>query len=148
MRDASEVRDRLLGIVATAAVWGTMVLIVVFNHQCDPGAVVRGAGLALVAGGAALLVLAGLGLGGAISGSFSPNALVTTGVYGRIRHPMYLGGALSLAGLSLYLESAIGICATVVLAWPSYWLSAAEEDRRLREKYGASYEAYRKRTWM
>jgi hypothetical protein len=57
-------------------------------------------------------------------------------------------GALALAGLGLYVESAIGICATLVLAWPSYWLSAAEEDRRLREKYGATYETYRDQTWM
>jgi protein-S-isoprenylcysteine O-methyltransferase Ste14 len=141
-------RERVLGIAATTLVWGSTVLIVVFNHQFDAGAIVRGAGLVLVAGGAALLILAGLELGGAISGSFAPKALVTTGVYGRIRHPMYLGGALSLAGLGLYLESATGICATVVLAWPGYWLSAAVEDRKLREKYGASYEAYRKRTWM
>jgi protein-S-isoprenylcysteine O-methyltransferase Ste14 len=148
MKGASEMHERVLGIVATAAVWGSMVLIVVFNHQFDAGAIARGAGLVLVGGGATLLVLAGLGLGGAISGSFAPKALVTTGVYGRVKHPMYLGGALSLAGLGLYLESAVGICATVVLAWPGYWLSAAVEDRRLRERYGARYDAYRKRTWM
>jgi protein-S-isoprenylcysteine O-methyltransferase Ste14 len=141
-------RERVLGIAATAAVWGSMVLIVVFNHQFEARGIVRWAGLALIAGGATLLVLGGLGLGGAVSGSFIPKALVTTGVYKRIRHPMYLGGALSLAGLGVYVGSAIGICATVVLAWPGYWFSAAAEDVRLREKYGARYEAYRKRTWM
>jgi protein-S-isoprenylcysteine O-methyltransferase Ste14 len=125
-----------------------MVVIVVFNHQFNAGGGVRAAGLALVAGGAALLVSGGLGLGQAISGSFSPKALITTGVYGKIRHPMYLGGALALVGLGMYVESAVGVCATVVLAWPSYWLSAAEEERRLRDKYGSTYEEYRKRTWM
>jgi protein-S-isoprenylcysteine O-methyltransferase Ste14 len=125
-----------------------MVLTVGFNHQFDAGGIVRGTGLVLVAGGAALLVLGGIGLGGAISGSFSPMALVTTGIYSRVRHPMYLGGALSLAGLGLYIESATGVCATVVLAWPSYWWAAAEEERRLREKFGGTYAAYHKRTWM
>jgi protein-S-isoprenylcysteine O-methyltransferase Ste14 len=79
----------------------------------------------------------------AISGSFSPKALITTGIYSRVRHPTYLGGALSLAGLGLYIGSATGICATLVLAWPRYWWSAAEEERRLRQKFGPSYAACR-----
>jgi protein-S-isoprenylcysteine O-methyltransferase Ste14 len=125
-----------------------MVLTVVFNHQFDAGGIVSGVGLALVTGGAALLVLGGVALGDAISGSFSPKVLITTGIYSRVRHPMYLGGALSLAGLGLYIGSAIGLCAALALAWPSYWWSAAEEDRRLREKFGPSYAAYRSRTWL
>ena len=140
--------DRMLGILTTAGVWGSIVLIVAFNHQFHVGAALRWAGLAMAAGGAALLVWAGLSLGGAIAGSFTPKALVTTGAYRRFGHPMYLGGALCLAGLGLFVESAIGLCATVMVAWPSYWWSAILENRRLREKYSSSYDAYRKQAWL
>ena len=44
------------------------------------------------------------------------HTLVDTGIYGIVRHPMYLGMLLWLIGLGLWLESTAGSLATLVLA--------------------------------
>lgn len=147
--NGGEMSDRAIGIITTGGVWGSVALIVAFSHQFHAGAgALRWAGLVLVAGGAALLMWGGVSLGGVVSGTFTPRALITTGAYARFGHPMYLGGALCLAGLALYVESAAGLIATVAVAWPCYWWSAALENRRLREKYGSDYDAYRRQVWL
>ena len=43
------------------------------------------------------------------------HTLVDTGIYGIVRHPMYLGMLLWLIGLGLWLESTAGSIATIVL---------------------------------
>jgi protein-S-isoprenylcysteine O-methyltransferase Ste14 len=142
------VTDRVLGTVTTLAVWATIAVSIVFSHQFDAGwqAVTVGGGL--VALGAVLLVSARIALGDDLSLSFSPRAFVTSGVYARGRHPMYLGGAFMLAGLSLALRSAVGIAATLLLAWPAYACAAMEEEGRLRQRFGDAYSANRRRTWI
>lgn len=84
-------------------------------------------------------------LGGGGPGlSNPPERLVTTGIYGVTRNPMYLGHLIFFAGLALTL-----------LSWPA-WLALAGHavwfDRRVRgdeghlaELFGSDYVAYRAR---
>lgn len=58
--------------------------------------------------------------------------LIDTGLYGRIRHPMYLGFILFLAGLGLWLESATAALAVLALL-PFLWARIRVEERTLRE---------------
>ena len=53
--------------------------------------------------------------------------LVDTGLYGRIRHPMYLGFILWLAGLALWLESTAGAIAVSALL-PAFLLRIRIEE--------------------
>jgi protein-S-isoprenylcysteine O-methyltransferase Ste14 len=70
--------------------------------------------------------------------------LVDRGVYGIVRHPQYLAGILMGVGLSLIAQHwVVGVLGTVV-AITSY-ADTFEEERALREKFGAEYEAYRGR---
>jgi protein-S-isoprenylcysteine O-methyltransferase Ste14 len=81
--------------------------------------------------------------------SVGPNArqLVTQGLYAKLRHPIYVFGSLAWLGALL-----------VLLGWPAViiWLivvvieigRARREERVLAEKFGAEYEAYRRKTWF
>ena len=140
--------ERTLGIASALAIWGTIAATVVFRHQFRGSAPLTVVGLAGVAGGIALIVAGKVGLGDAMARWFTPSRLVTTGIYQKVQHPMYLGGALLLIGLALSLQSVIGICATVLVAWPTYWWSAREEARRLLQAFGTKYSLYRNQTWF
>ena len=58
--------------------------------------------------------------------------LVDTGLYGRIRHPMYSGMLLWIFGLALWLESTAGALA-VLAFFPCFFARIRIEERTLRE---------------
>jgi protein-S-isoprenylcysteine O-methyltransferase Ste14 len=72
--------------------------------------------------------------------------LVTTGCYRWVRHPIYTGSLLALAGLFLVFRSQL-----IVLILPLYLIGTlfriADEERLLGEVFGQEYERYRARTW-
>ena len=72
-----------------------------------------------------------------------PASLVERGPYRLVRHPMYLGGVLFFAGLSLAF-SPWALAGTIVLG--AVWaLKSSVEERFLVERY-PGYEAYCRRT--
>ena len=58
--------------------------------------------------------------------------VVDTGLYGRVRHPMYLGFVLWAAGLALWLESTAGAIAAFAML-PALFARIWVEERTLRE---------------
>jgi protein-S-isoprenylcysteine O-methyltransferase Ste14 len=74
------------------------------------------------------------------------HTLVTTGIYGIIRHSSYLGAFVFSLGWSLAFRSGAGILLTVLLISPLLARIRAEEAL-LRAHFGAEYDAYRSRTW-
>ena len=72
--------------------------------------------------------------------------LVTTGVYSRMRHPVY--AAMWLWGLSqpLLLHNWIAGLSMIVIFIPLYLLRMPREEAMLREHFGAAYDLYAKRT--
>ncbi len=103
--------------------------------------------LALRLGGAALL-LGGLALAGASQKArllAGRGALATSGPYRRLRHPLYVGLALVLAGGALRAPTALGIAAAVVAVAHHAWL-AVREEREARETFGEEWHAYARRT--
>ena len=71
--------------------------------------------------------------------------LVTSGVYGVIRHPSYLGLLISSLGWGLAFRSGIGVWLAALLVPPLLARIKAEE-RLLRSQFGSEYDAYRART--
>jgi protein-S-isoprenylcysteine O-methyltransferase Ste14 len=69
--------------------------------------------------------------------------VVSTGVYGFVRHPMYLGASLMFAGGPLLLGSAWGLLAGVALVVLLMARIAGEERVLARDLEG--YEAYRRK---
>jgi len=72
--------------------------------------------------------------------------LATTGIYGVIRHPSYLGLVVAALGWGLAFRAGAGV-AIAALMLVVVLARIAAEERLLSEAFGAEYEAYRARTW-
>ena len=73
------------------------------------------------------------------------HTLVTSGVYGFIRHPSYLGLLVNSLGWALAFRSGVGVLLTALLIPPLVARIRAEE-RLLRSQFGGDYDAYCSRT--
>jgi len=112
------------------------------------GNAVRWAGVALFAIGGTLRLWPVFVLGNRFSGlvAIQPgHRLVTTGIYGAIRHPSYLGLLISALGWALAFRSGVGVLIALLLIVPVIGRMRAEE-RLLRTQFGGEYDAYRART--
>jgi protein-S-isoprenylcysteine O-methyltransferase Ste14 len=102
----------------------------------------RPAGLVLAGGGLVVVVAAWRERG---PGSLEePEALVTTGLHGVTRNPLYLGFTavhLGLAGATrnAWMVATCPVSAALVHRW------VLREERWLRERFGDGYDAYRAR---
>ncbi|CAG2132054.1 hypothetical protein LMG31506_00959 [Cupriavidus yeoncheonensis] len=113
------------------------------------GDTLRWIGVALFAGGGVLRLVPVFILGKRFSGlvAIQPgHTLVTTGLYGVIRHPSYLGFVISSLGWVLAFRSGVGVILTLLMLPPLVARIRAEEAMLLSQ-FGAQYEAYRARTW-
>lgn len=104
-----------------------------------------GAGLAGVS--IAMLVVARLQLGASFSVKAKAKKLVTTGLYSKIRNPIYVFGALFLVGLAIVLGNWLLLAILVVLT-PVQMVRARKEEAVLREAFGEEYERYKAGTWF
>lgn len=75
------------------------------------------------------------------------NHLVTTGLFKKIRHPMYVGFISWILGWSIYqgalISLVIGFIGIINILW---WRHL--EERRLEIQFGDSYLQYRLTTWF
>ena len=113
------------------------------------GNTIRWIGVALFAAGGALRLWPVFVLGRRFSGlvAIQPeHALVTTGIYGVLRHPSYLGALVFSLGWSLAFRSGVGVLLTALLIPPLLARIRAEETLLLAH-FGAEYDAYRSRSW-
>ncbi len=106
----------------------------------------KGAGVVLVFAGALVVVTAGRALGSGFTPFPLPSeagALVETGPFSVVRHPVYSGGILVFAGISCALSpwALVGTAALAVL-WA---LKARVEERFLAARY-PTYPEYCTRT--
>jgi 2-amino-4-hydroxy-6-hydroxymethyldihydropteridine diphosphokinase len=102
---------------------------------------VLGGAMALL--GVALAMGASRGLGSAMTASPLPRSgatLVTTGLYRYVRHPIYGGVIIFLAGAALLVASWPALILTVALI-PFFLAKARYEESRLRMKF-SGYRAY------
>lgn len=77
-------------------------------------------------------------------------ALVTSGLNGVSRNPMYVGQVMLLAAWALHVGHAIAaLCVPLQVAWLT-WLQIVPEERALDAKFGAAWRAYRCRVprWL
>ncbi|MGB8522385.1 MAG: isoprenylcysteine carboxylmethyltransferase family protein [Candidatus Acidiferrales bacterium] len=83
---------------------------------------------------------------------FTPRAeargLVTTGLYSKIRNPIYFFGLVFFAGLVLYLSiPRWGLLLMLLIIVMQVW-RARNEARVLEAKFGDAYRQYRAKTWF
>jgi protein-S-isoprenylcysteine O-methyltransferase Ste14 len=94
-----------------------------------------------------LFVLARWQLGKSFSIQAKATTLVTTGLYSRIRNPIYLFGGLLVAGVSLFL-SPWGPLVVALLIVPLQIYRSRNEERVLARAFGEEYERYKSKTWF
>lgn len=110
---------------------------------------VRYVGLVLYTLGNVLALLALRALGKQYSGYITlqeNHELVQTGIYGVIRHPIYLRALLVSVGVPLIFRSRLLFPFLLFIA-VFVCLRIRQEERLLAEEFGAEFEAYRRRTW-
>jgi protein-S-isoprenylcysteine O-methyltransferase Ste14 len=74
------------------------------------------------------------------------HTLETTGIYGVVRNPSYLGLLIGSLGWVLTFRAGVGVLLVASLLVPLVARIRAEE-RLLRSHFGAEYQAYCARTW-
>lgn len=101
-------------------------------------------GISIVFSGMWLIIWAAVHLKGAFLGEVAPRleVLVQDGPYRFVRHPVYLGMAIALAGVPAALRSWLGLMGVFVLFLPSEIFRARLEEGALREKFGKEWEHY------
>jgi protein-S-isoprenylcysteine O-methyltransferase Ste14 len=132
------------GTLAVVAVFAVVFLVHAWGM---PWTVPHIVGIAIAVPSFLLLILARVHLGRAFSVRAKASVLVTTGLYSRIRNPIYVFGALMIAGIIVWTDKPWLLLFFVVLI-PLQIYRARKEERVLAERFGASYEDYKRHTWF
>jgi protein-S-isoprenylcysteine O-methyltransferase Ste14 len=102
----------------------------------------RYAGLLLFVAGISLFVFGDIAMRGLTSGK----KLVTTGIFSKIRHPVYLGFVLWVIGFPVFMQGMLTLASAAI--WISFFLYWKHlEECELERKY-PEYGNYKKRTWF
>ena len=139
---------------------GALLIGFVLDHLLRLPFVVAGAGLAhrVIAGG---LILIGMAVfaasirnfsraGTPVPGNQPTLALVTTGIHGWSRNPIYLGMFLMYCGIGIAVRSPWILILTLPLAITIRWGVVAREEAYLERRFGDAYRDYkaRVRRWV
>lgn len=82
-----------------------------------------------------------------IKRTFRENILITTGIYGFIRDPVYAAWILGiLPGIALFFRSWI-LCFIPLVLYIVYRILIPTEEKFLENKYGDEYLNYKKNVW-
>jgi len=133
--------------------FGTLAIFVVFlvfvgvwvGHQ--PLTAMRFVGIAIALPSAVLLMVARVQLGSAFSVEAKASKLVRSGLYSRIRNPIYVFGGLLIVGLLLMTGRPVLLVFLLVLI-PLQVVRVRREEQVLAAKFGAEYEEYKRGTWL
>ena len=102
-----------------------------------------------------VLVLVGIGfiavaryqLGKSFSVKAEAHPLVTTGLYSKIRNPIYVFGMVLITGVILVLQRPV-LWLVLVAALVGQTIRARREARVLEAAFGDAYREYRRKTWF
>jgi protein-S-isoprenylcysteine O-methyltransferase Ste14 len=104
-------------------------------------------GIVIALPSALLLMVARVQLGSAFSVEAKASKLVKTGLYSRIRNPIYVFGALAIIGLLLMTGRPVLLLLFLVLI-PLQVVRVRREEQVLAGRFGAEYEEYKRGTWF
>ncbi len=93
--------------------------------------------------GLAVFLFSLLALKRGIGGEIEPvTELVTSGIYARLRHPMYVSFAISMLALDFLFGSVLGVLFTLVAFLPTMVWRARLEERVLAQRFGEAWRDY------
>lgn len=133
--------------IGTLALVAVAAIVFAMEFSRPPWTVSRVAGMAIGIPSLMLLALARIQLGRAFSVEAKATTLVTTGLYSRIRNPIYVFGGLTVAGFILWAGRPWFLLCFVVLI-PLQVYRSRREEQVLAKKFGTTYEHYKRNTWF
>jgi protein-S-isoprenylcysteine O-methyltransferase Ste14 len=134
-------------ILFALAVLGTVIAVYGARSANAEWPATRIAGVCLLLLVLSWIVLARIQLGRAFSVTAQARQLVTTGLYKRIRNPIYLASPFLLIGLALAVARWWPLL-LLILVIPLQIVRARREEAVLRAAFGSEYDEYRSRTWL
>jgi len=127
--------------------FGVVVLLLLLFTWGSPWSLQRCVGTVLAIVGVSGVALARYQLGASFSVSAKARHLVTTGIYSKIRNPIYVCSLMTLTGVALVLQQPafwIFLAAVAVLQT----VRARQEAKVLEAAFGEQYREYRRKTWF
>jgi|SRR5579872_836914 protein-S-isoprenylcysteine O-methyltransferase Ste14 len=138
-------RNLYLFTVVQVVVMGALVWSLIFWN--GPWNTQRKVGTVLVVLGIIFIAIARLQLGHSFSIRPEAHKLVTTGLYSKIRNPIYVFGMVMVTGVILVFQNpALWIMLPVLVIGQT--IRARKEARMLESAFGEEYREYRKKTWF
>lgn len=116
-----------------------------FIHQSWPPLRIAGAAIALAS--LALVLAARIQLGRAFSIRAKATRLVTTGLYARLRNPIYVFGCFFFLGIAMFIPFWPLLLALIIVI-PVQIARARREAAVLEATFGEEYRSYRRQTWF
>lgn len=107
-------------------------------------------GLGMTAAGVALAIWARTHIGqnwSAVVSIRADHELIGTGPYRMMRHPIYTGGLLALAGTGLLIGE-VRALAGFAIACAAFYLKARKEEKWLAGEFGERFTVHQKKTGM
>jgi len=126
---------------------GLWALVAIFRFGPGPHGAARWVGLAVGLIGLTGVIVARYTLGRSFSLRAKATALVTRGIYSRIRNPIYVSGVIFLIGLAVMMGMP-SLLSLLIVIIPMQIIRARREARVLEERFGDEYREYRNRTWF
>lgn len=124
---------------------GLVLVVAAFSIVWTPVAIVGGV---LAAVGWVGLVVARLQLGGSFSVTPKAKKLVTTGLYSKIRNPIYVFSGMFLAGVVIVSGMWFLLIPLLVVLIPVQIARARKEQKVLEQAFGEEYVRYKAGTWF
>jgi protein-S-isoprenylcysteine O-methyltransferase Ste14 len=149
LKKSGKVDTKSLGIFSVVFV-GMVLMLTSWIRMCpldpwriDPPVAIRGIGLALLGVGVALAVAGIVQL----RGLENIDHLITSGLFSKLRHPMYTGFMLWISGWVIYYGAVLSLLVAILSVGAIlYWRRL--EESSLETLYGDAYRDYRNATWF
>jgi protein-S-isoprenylcysteine O-methyltransferase Ste14 len=133
--------------IFTSVLAGIGVLVLLYHFRDADWTPLRVAAAVVGMTGIVLLMVARYQLGRSFSVSAKANKLVTTGLYSRVRNPIYVSGCVFFVGVAMFLPSWWPIVLLVVVV-PLQVKRSRNEAAVLEAAFGEEYRVYRRGTWF
>lgn len=124
-----------------------LLALLLWRFAAEPWPPLKIAGFVVMLLSGILLTIARLQLGNSFSITPQATALVTHGLYSKIRNPVYVFSAILLAGLALFLRQPV-LLITLIILLPMQILRARKESEVLEAHFGDAYRQYKSSTWF
>ena len=105
-------------------------------------------GLATSTTGFVLWMIARAQLGKSFTIKAEARKLVTTGLYRRFRHPIYLFAALATFGALVALQNWLMLGVWLLYVTPIQWARLRTEEAVLESAFGTTFLEHRSKTWI